>query len=96
VSSALLRVEALRACVRYGVDEVARAARALVGLALVPLDDQVLEAAATLTPTELRSLDAIHLATALSLGDELGAMFVYDARLAAAALAAGIPVEAPA
>jgi predicted nucleic acid-binding protein len=96
VSSALLRVEALRACARYGADEVARAASALAGLALVPLDDQVLEAAATLTPAELRSLDAIHLATALSLGGELGAMFVYDERLAAAALAAGIRVEAPA
>lgn len=65
-------------------------------MTLVPLDDKVLLAAAALEPATLRSLDAIHLATALSLGGDLGAMYVYDARLAAAARAAGIRVEAPA
>jgi uncharacterized protein len=89
-------VEVLRATARYGPEEVARAAAALNGVVLVPLDDAVLYVAARLEPPTLRSLDAIHLATALSLGPDLGAMFVYDERLAAAARDAGLRVEAPA
>jgi uncharacterized protein len=61
----------------------------------VPIDDPVLDLAAGLEPPALRSLDAIHLATALSLGDDLGAMYVYDERLRAAAIAAGLRAEAP-
>jgi predicted nucleic acid-binding protein len=95
-SSALLRVEAERACARYGARFVARVHASLERALLLPLDDTVLDAAAALEPATLRSLDAIHLATALSLGDDLGAMYVYDDRLAAAARAAGIRVEAPA
>jgi predicted nucleic acid-binding protein len=89
-------VEARRACGRYGPRFVARVDEALAGTSLVDLDDAVVEAAARLHPPELRSLDAIHLATALSLGNDLGAMYVYDGRLADAARAAGIRVEAPA
>jgi uncharacterized protein len=96
VSSALLRVEALRACARYGPGRTARAAAGLGAVTLIPLDDRVLDGAATLEPPTLRSVDAIHLATALSLGDDLGAMFVYDERLAEAARAVGVCVEAPA
>jgi predicted nucleic acid-binding protein len=95
VSSALLQVEAFRACARYGLGPSARAAAGLGAVTLIPLDDRVLDAAAVLEPPTLRSLDAIHLATALSLEDDLGAMFVYDERLAQAARAAGLRVEAP-
>jgi predicted nucleic acid-binding protein len=95
VSSSLLRVECLRACARYGADRVARAEAGLRGVSLVPMDDPLLMSAAALEPPGLRSLDAIHLATALSLGNDLGAMYVYDDRLAATARAAGITVEAP-
>jgi predicted nucleic acid-binding protein len=95
VSSALLTVEAVRACSRYGTDEVRRARAGLQGLALVAVDDRILEQAASLEPPELRSLDAIHLATALSLGADLGVMFVYDERLRTAAIAAGLRAEAP-
>ena len=56
----------------------------------------MLQLAADLEPEALRTLDVIHLATALSLGPELGAMFVYDKRLRDAAEAAGLAVEAPA
>jgi predicted nucleic acid-binding protein len=94
-SSALLRVEAVRACRRYGHEEVGRARAGLAGVTLVPLDDAVLRAAASLEPAELRGLDAIHLATALSLGTDLGVMYVYDERLRTAALAAGLKAEAP-
>jgi predicted nucleic acid-binding protein len=96
VASALLRVEAERACARYGAVFAERARAALGGVALIPVDEAVISAAATLEPPGLGTLDAIHLATALSLGSELEAMYVYDARLAAAAAAAGIVALAPA
>lgn len=95
-SSALIRVEATRACARYGAKYVTRVEQALARLALVPVDDTVLEAAAELDPPELRSLDALHLATALTLGADLGVLFTYDHRMQAAAHAVGISVVAPA
>ncbi len=94
-SSALLGVEAVRACRRLG-EEVADSAEAsLSDIALVPIDDEVLASARRLDPSELRSLDAIHLATALSIGTDLGALFSYDDRLTAAARAAGLSVLTP-
>lgn len=95
VSSALLGVEAIGACARYG-SEYATSARAwLDGLALLPLDDPVLDGAASLQPTGLRSLDALHLATALGIKDEIGVLITYDRRLADAAKDAGFNVAQP-
>ncbi len=95
VSSRLLIVESLRACARYGPRFVTRARAGLAALALLPLDDELLQAAATLQPAELRSLDAIHLATALSIEDRLGVVFCYDERLAEGARSAGLTVAGP-
>jgi len=95
VSSALLGIEAIRACARHG-REYARTAREwLMDVSLLPLDDVVLEAATALRPTGLRSLDALHLATALSVRKELGAFIAYDDRLAEAARQHGLPVVQP-
>lgn len=94
-SSALLGVEAVRACRRLGEHVAASAETSLSDVAQVPVDDTVLAIARRLDPSELRSLDAIHLATALSIGSDLGALFSYDDRLAAAADAAGLRVLAP-
>jgi len=95
VSSALLGVEAIRAGARHG-EEYAGDARAwLQDVALIPLDDALLDHAASLQPVGLRSLDALHLATALSVRDDLGALFTYDDRLAAAAEERGLPVAGP-
>jgi uncharacterized protein len=95
VSSALLGLEAIRACARYG-EEYASEARALLGdLALIPIDGSLLDQAASLGPTTLRSLDALHLATALSVRDELAAFVSYDRRLANAAKAHGLNVIWP-
>ena len=55
----------------------------------------MLDAAAELEPAALRTVDALHLATALSLGDDLGAMLAYDAQLSTAAERAGSKVVAP-
>lgn len=95
VSSRLLIVESVRACARYGPEFADRALAGLADLALIPLDDAILLAAAALDPPGLRSLDAVHLATALSLGDRLGALVCYDERLLDAARAAGVTVAAP-
>src|SRR3712207_9247842 len=64
---------------------VPRARALLAGVDLVPMSPDVLEVAADLAPPSLRSLDAVHLATALSLGSALDAFVVYDERLAQAA-----------
>jgi predicted nucleic acid-binding protein len=97
VSSALARVEVVRAVRRAGLgDEAqARATRVLERIALVRLDELVLARAASLDPATLRSLDAIHLATALTLGGDLQVLVTYDRQLTAAAGHAGLPVASP-
>jgi uncharacterized protein len=96
ISSVLLRVEAERACGRYGESWAARARAGLGGVSFLPIDEAIVRAAATVRPSELRSLDAIHLATALSVGPRRCVLFSYDDRLSTAAEAAGVPVERPA
>lgn len=95
VSSWLLAVEAVRACARYG-QEYADAARAgLLSVSLLALDEPVLTTAQTLGPPLLRTLDALHLATALSLTADLAVLVTYDDRLGDAATAAGLTVVSP-
>jgi predicted nucleic acid-binding protein len=95
LSSALLVVEGRRAARRYGELADRRARAALTAVTLLPLDHQILEAAADLDPAELRSLDALHLATALSVGEDLERIYCYDIRLSDAAEARGIEVSHP-
>jgi uncharacterized protein len=59
------------------------------------MDDSVLEEATSLEPPVLRSLDALHLATALSIRDDIGAFFCYDRRLTEAAEHHGLEVSSP-
>jgi uncharacterized protein len=94
-SSALLEVEGPRAARRTN-PLAYDAARALIGgMELVEIDADIRSTAAALEDPGLRSLDAIHLATALSLGDRCGAFFAYDDRLIAAARAHGLTVTVP-
>jgi uncharacterized protein len=95
VTSELSVVELLRTCARIDVTTVGDAERLLAGLDLVPMARGIVQHAAVLNPKELRSLDAIHLASACSLGPDLRAMVVYDGRLGAAAAMAGLHVVAP-
>ena len=97
VSSAVARVEVHRALRRAGgsASQRARADRVLAGLALIRVDDPVLTTAAALRDAQLRALDAIHLATALSLGDDPEAFIVYDAKLARAAARQRLQVAHP-
>jgi predicted nucleic acid-binding protein len=96
VSTALLRSEAVRALRRSGYDaRVGDALRLLRTMRLIRLDEPLLDRAAELEPRELRSLDAVHLAAALAVGSELGALVTYDQRLAEAARGRGFAVHAP-
>lgn len=94
-SSALLRTELPRALVRVEPSVVPRAVDLLAQVSLLIIDTHVLDTAARLSPPSLRSLDAIHLASALELRDELTAFVAYDDRLLAAASALGMPVASP-
>ncbi len=95
VSSVLLVVEGRRAAARYGAVALGRARAALTTVTLLPIDESTLEAAAELEPPVLRSLDALHLATALSLAKDLGRVYCYDVRLSAAAASLGLDVRQP-
>jgi hypothetical protein len=98
LSSGLVEVEVPRALRRagYGVAEQRRAVELLARIALVDVDRAILRAAAAIAPTNLRSLDAIHLATAMSFGQDLAGIVTYDQRLAEAAISADVEVWAPA
>jgi uncharacterized protein len=101
VASKITTIELHRALARARVDERAGVAddrtvlELLTALTFVPLTDDVRALAATARPTELRTLDALHLASALTLGPDLQALATYDHRLADAAAAAGLTVLAP-
>jgi predicted nucleic acid-binding protein len=97
VSSALARVEVHRALWRAAASRGAhaRADRVLGALVLVRVDEPVLAQAASFKDPRLRALDAIHLATALTLGDDPDAFITYDARLARAAARLRLPVQHP-
>ncbi len=95
-SAALLRVELVRVVRRAGLPRLVPEARKLLaGVHLIRLDDALLDRAAELDPTDLRSLDSIHLAAASSLGDDLAAVITYDDRLLAAAASLGLPTAMP-
>jgi predicted nucleic acid-binding protein len=95
VSSALARTEVLRALLPSGDEAVTRGRLVLQRLNLVRLNDRILSAAGVLSPLELRSLDAIHLATAQRLGRDLSSLVTYDARMAQAAQTLGYKVVQP-
>lgn len=93
-SSQLLYTESIRAGARLGIEaEVIKDAIETISPVLPSAATFV--AAARLQPSTLRSLDAVHLATALEIGDDLAGIVVYDERLASAARAASISVLAP-
>jgi uncharacterized protein len=94
-SSDLLRTEALRAARRYSVEAHRLARRRLEALTFLSLTTDICERAADLDPAILRSLDALHLASALSVAEELEGIVTYDERLRAAADLHGVAVVAP-
>jgi predicted nucleic acid-binding protein len=95
VSSALARTEVARALLPLGVEAVRRGHEVLARIDLVRINDRVLAGAGAMLPVELRSLDAIHLATAHQLGIDLARIVTYDDRMAAAAEDLGWTVARP-
>ena len=95
ISSALARAEVLRALLPGGEPALASGRRVLDRIDLVRVNDRVLNLAGTLLPFELRTLDAIHLATATRLGADLNLIVTYDDRMARAARSMGYRVTSP-
>ena len=95
VSCALLRAESLRAVRHLGAEALATIREGLRRVDLVAIDDRILDAAGTLDPRVLRTLDAIHMATAIALGDDLEAIVTYDARMIEAAGLMGLAIATP-
>jgi predicted nucleic acid-binding protein len=95
-SSELIVAELLRAVARGAPERLAQAQATLKQIDLVTQSRSILEAAGRLKPTTLRTLDAVHLATAIALGSDLEAVVTYDDRMARAANELGLAVLAPA
>jgi uncharacterized protein len=95
VSSAMLRAESLRAVRHLGPDALATVREGLRRVDLIGIDDRILDTAGTLEPRVLRTLDAIHLATAIAVGDDLAAILTYDERMIEAARLLGLATASP-
>ena len=95
VSNDLARTELLRAARRLTPDHVQVAREVLAAVRLLRIAEGVFGQAATLNPPTLRSLDAIHLASALDLGPDLEGIVTYDRRLADAAALNALRVVSP-
>jgi uncharacterized protein len=95
VSSVLTEIESFRALARYAPDAVSRLPAVLDQIGLIGLDSPIRILAQTVRPATVRSLDAIHLGTALHTRRTLTAFVTYDKRLLDAARTAGLPVDSP-
>lgn len=95
IASTLLRTEALRAVHHLGPDALELVRDGLRRVDLIGVDDRILDVAGSLEPSILRTLDAIHLATALFVGDDLDAIVTYDSRMIEATRSLGLKVASP-
>jgi uncharacterized protein len=95
VSCDLTRAELIRVVRRVDPARMRRAREVLDSVTLLAMTAAICEEAGRLEPTVLRTLDAVHVAAALDIGDELDGIVTYDERLADAARANGIAVVAP-
>jgi predicted nucleic acid-binding protein len=95
VCSALARTEVARALLPLGPEAVQRGRQVLERVDLVRVNNRVLDDAGALSPAELRSLDAIHIATVGRVAADISAVVTYDDRFATAARAMGWRVAAP-
>ena len=95
VSSMLLTLETRRAVQREDPSVLARADLLLTRVGRIGMTTSIIESASRLPDRSLRSLDAIHLATAMVVRDDLDSVVTYDKRLAAVAQAHHLPVDAP-
>ena len=95
LTSALARTEVARALKPFGTEAIERGEAVLRRVAIIRISDRVLRLAGTMEPQQLRSLDAIHLATAQLAGASLRALVTYDDRMAEVARTLKMSVHAP-
>jgi uncharacterized protein len=95
LASAVVEVEVVRAVRRAVPELVPQAQRVVSQLTVVEVSEPIRKRAALLDPVTLRSLDALHLATALEVREELDGLVTYDARMAETAKTLGLAVVAP-
>ena len=95
VSAGLLWTEALRAAQRQPAARVEQTQRLLQRMPMLEVDRALFRQAGLLGPSNMRSLDALHVAAAMSLGPDLGVVITYDDRMLAAAGLFGLPVVCP-
>lgn len=95
-TSDLTRTELMRAVRRGAPDLVERVRDLLSRMTLITAAPRVFDDAGRLDPIEVRTLDAIHIASALQLGDDLESVVTYDTRMADVVRRLGLPVTAPA
>ncbi|HEX3963645.1 MAG TPA: type II toxin-antitoxin system VapC family toxin [Trebonia sp.] len=96
ISSVLTEIESFRALARYAPDAAFRLPAVLDQIELIGVDPPIRSLAQTVRPATVRSLDAIHLGTALHARHALTSFVTYDKRLLDAAMTAGLPVGSPA
>jgi uncharacterized protein len=94
-SSVLVEIESFRALARYAPEAVTRLHPVLDQIELIDMSPRVRVLAQTVRPVTIRSLDAIHLGTALALRPNLTSFVAYDKRLLEAATAAELPTDSP-
>jgi len=95
LASAIIEVEVVRAVRRVAPELSEKADEVVAQVNVIEVSDTIRARAALLEPVTLRSLDALHLATAIQIGDALDAVVTYDVRMAAAATLLGLDVLAP-
>ena len=96
ISSVLTEIESIRALARYAPEAASRLPTVLDQIDLIDLDPRIRMLARAVTPATVRSLDTIHLGTALRSRSSLTSFVTYGKRLLDAAQAAGLPIDAPA
>jgi predicted nucleic acid-binding protein len=95
ISSVLTEIESFRALARHAPEAASRLPAVLDLIDLIPLDPAIRILAQTARPATVRSLDAIHLSTALQARQALTTFVTYDKRLLDAVIAAGLPADSP-
>lgn len=95
VVSALAHTEVARGLLALAPAVQRRGEEVMARFELIRLNDRILRKAGRLAPADLRSLDAIHLATAQELGQDLARLVTYDTRMAGGAVTLGLPIAQP-
>lgn len=95
LTSELSIIELIRTCLRRDETTIANGRQLLEGLDKIPISSTIIEHSAMARPVELRSLDSIHLASALLVKESLNAFVAYDRRLLDAASSVGILAISP-